>query len=81
MMADTVRTQFRLDKDAYEILNTRADSENRRGQWLSRAIREYATLLDVQEVQDEQCHGTLEGIAATLARIEQRLVRIESKVG
>ncbi len=78
-MADTVKKQFRLDTDALAILNERAKSENKRGQWISQAIREYHELLTIRN--DQQECGTLEEIAATLMRVERRLIRVESKVG
>lgn len=78
-MAGTIRTQFRLDADAVEIVARRAQSENRRGAWISAAIREYDQMLSIADGDDQPC-GTMEYVATTVARLEQRLIRMESKL-
>lgn len=77
-MADTVKKQFRLDTDALDILNERAESENKRGQWISQAIREYNQLLTIEE-SDLDC-GTLEQLISLVKRVEARLIRLESRL-
>lgn len=77
-MADTVKKQFRLDADALAILNERAESENKRGQWISQAIREYNQLLTIEE-SDLDC-GTLEQLISLVRRVEARLIRLESRL-
>lgn len=75
-----VRTVLNLTPDAVEAIEKHAPSINKRGQWASLAVTEYARIMaGVSELGNDST-GILERIDNRLARIERQLAALQ-KVG
>ena len=77
-MADTTRVQYYIDNDALSLVESLAPSEKRRGEWVGKAIREYAAMQAVSD-SDQDC-GTLEQLVSMIKRLEQRIIRLDSRI-
>lgn len=80
IMATTKRVNWYLDEDAIALAEQLADSENKKGDFVSKAIRAYAAAMTVGDEPDVNECGVQESILARLARIESRITRIEAKL-
>lgn len=74
-MATTTRVQWYLDNDAVDMVSLHADSEKKKGQWVSEAIREFAQRQTIDDA-DQEC-GTLEQLIGLVRRVEARIIRLE----
>jgi len=70
------KVQFVLSDDAMQVINTNA-TERKRGEWLSRLVTEYSSLL--HGPAENQQVGLLERIDNRLARIEKQLAVLIAK--
>lgn len=77
-MAATTRVQWYLDTDAVELVGQYADSEKKKGQWVSAAIKEYAERQAIDE-STQEC-GTLEQLINLVKRVEARVIRLDGKL-
>lgn len=77
-MADTTKIQFYLSNEALAVVEAYAPGTKGKGEWVSKAIVEYAAILALAP-SDDEC-GTLEQIAGRLQRIEQRLALVDAKI-
>jgi len=72
-----VRTVLNLTPDAVEAIEKHAPSINKRGQWASLAVTEYARIMaGVSELGNDST-GILERIDNRLARIERQLAALQ----
>lgn len=73
---ELVPVQYRLTKDAVELVNANA-TERKRGEFVSRAIVEYCRMLqaDRDALTEQEC-GIFERIDAKLDRIARRTAMI-----
>lgn len=78
-MAETIKTQYRLSDDAHNAVTRHCQSEKKRGEWVSKAILEYDRMLTINEAENKPC-GTLEQLAALIERLEQRIIRLDSRM-
>ena len=70
---------FTLSEEAIEIINQRAPSVNKRGEWISKAITDYDYILS-HTVTYENGVGLLEQVADRLAIIEKQIALVLAKV-
>lgn len=73
LMDDTRKVQFVLAKEALAIVDAKAEGERKKGEWISRAIIDYARIMaGVGELNGDDT-GLLERIDGRLARMEKQL--------
>jgi hypothetical protein len=70
----STKVHFTLSDAAIEIVNASAPSPNKRGEWLSLAVIDYATIL-AGVTDDTEC-GVLESINQRLARLEKQIAAL-----
>lgn len=69
-----VRTILNLTPEALEVIERHAPSQNKRGQWASQAITEYARIMaGVGDLNGDDTTGILERIDSRLARMEKQM--------
>jgi len=64
------KVHFTLSDEAIAIINRRAPSENKRGQWISQALVDYDAILTGVPHNDED-QGVLEQVVNRLDRLEK----------
>ncbi|MCE7988194.1 MAG: hypothetical protein DYG89_44105 [Caldilinea sp. CFX5] len=77
-MAGTTRVQYYIDNDALAIVEANAPSPKRRGEWVSKAIREYGAKVTLNE--EEIAGSTLEQLVMLVQRIERRIIQLDSRI-
>lgn len=71
----TTKVHFTLADEAIAIINRRAPSENKRGQWISQAIIDYDAILSGAAHNDHDA-GVLEQIVNRLDRLEKMVAAL-----
>jgi hypothetical protein len=69
MSTDKQKIHFLLTNEALAVIDRRAPSPGKRGQWISAALVDYDRVLAGVPADGEQC-GTLEQIAERLRNLE-----------
>lgn len=75
----STKVHFTLSDEAIAIINRRATSDNKRGQWISAALTDYDAILSGAP-HDDQEQGVLEQIVNRLDRVEKLLGLLAAKV-
>ncbi len=79
MVADKTKIHFALSNDALAVIDRRAPSPGKRGEWISLALLDYDRILSGVPSADGAC-GTLEAMEARLSRIEKQLSLIVQRL-
>lgn len=74
------KVHFTLTDEAIAIINRRAPSENKRGQWISQALTDYDAILSSTPHNDHD-QGVLEQIVNRLDRLEKAIGLLVGKEG
>ena len=69
MEKQKIKSNFYLSPAALEVIDRRAPSPNKRGDWMSNALIDYDRVLAGVPADGEQC-GALEAIEARLRNLE-----------
>lgn len=77
---DRTKVFFTLTDEAIEVINRRAPSPHKRGDWLSGAILDYDRIVTGATTGDSD-KGLLEQVVIRLSHIEKQLAAIITKQG
>jgi hypothetical protein len=76
-----IRTVLNLSPEAVEAIEAHAPSPNKKGEWASQAILEYARLMAGEGAEDSEDLGILERIDSRLLRLEKQMMILMHKPG
>jgi hypothetical protein len=70
----STKVHFTISDEALAIINRRAQSENKRGQWISEAVCDYDRILE--GVGPAQEGGALESLNVRMAQLEKQIAAL-----